>query len=88
MCGVTTNIVTSVEITGPEVHDCPMFPALVDATADRFEMREVSADKAYLSRRNVALVAAHGATPYIPFKTDSTGATPGASELWKRLFHL
>jgi hypothetical protein len=48
MCGVKTNIVTSVEISGCYVSDTMYFKPLVDATAKNFTMKEVSADKAYL----------------------------------------
>lgn len=33
MCGVKTNIVTGVQITGGYAHDSPQFPSLVTATA-------------------------------------------------------
>ena len=36
MCGVKTNIVTSVEITGGFAHDSPQFRPLVTATARNF----------------------------------------------------
>ena len=52
ICGVKTNIVTSVEVTDGYAHDYPYFKALVDRTADSgFQMKEVSADKGYLVRR-------------------------------------
>src|SRR4029077_1211884 len=50
MCGVKTNIVTSVEISGPSVHDTNMFAPLVHSTAKHFDLAEVSADKAYSNR--------------------------------------
>ena len=53
MVGVKTNIVSSVEITQGNVHDSPMLPGLLDTTAKRFTMAEVSADKAYLSDANL-----------------------------------
>lgn len=53
MCGVKTNIVTSVEITGPNVHDTNMFAPLVNSTARNFEIAEVSGDKAYSSKANL-----------------------------------
>lgn len=40
-------------------------------TAESFDVNEVSADKAYLSRKALALVEQVGAEPYIPFKTSS-----------------
>lgn len=87
MCGTTTNIVSSVEITGRYTHDSQMFQPLVDATAKHFTLSEVTADKAYLSRGNLARVVKHGAMPYIPFKSNST-TEPGSAKLWDRLFAL
>ena len=83
MVGVKTNIVTSVEITQGNVHDSPMLPGLLDTTAKRFTMAEVSADKAYLSDANLGHIEAHGAYPYIPFKSNTTGQ---GSPMWKRLY--
>lgn len=83
MTGVKTNIVTSVEITDARGHDSPQFPGLVASTARRFQMAEVSADKAYLSHANLAVVAATGAVPYIPFKANSRST---GTELWQKLW--
>lgn len=48
--GVKTNIVTSVEITDGMANDAPLLPELVTATANRFQIAEVSADKGYISK--------------------------------------
>src|ERR1043166_148393 len=45
MCGVSTHIVTAVEIRDKDASDTKLLPALVDATAANFQVREVSADK-------------------------------------------
>ncbi len=86
MCGVKTNIVTSVEITGRYAHDAPQFPALAEATARNFRIEEVSADKAYSSIRNLRAVDALGARPYIPFKSNATGAGSGCA-VWRKMYH-
>jgi transposase len=70
MCGVKTNIVTSVTITDRYAADSPQFKPLVDTTAKNFVMQEVSADKAYLSKDNLQTVVDHAAMPYIPFKAN------------------
>lgn len=57
---------------------------MLDATAERFVMREVSADKVYASLNNYAEISRHGATPFIPFKSIHTGAGGG---LWAKMFH-
>jgi transposase len=84
MCGVSTHIVTAVEIRGKDTNDAPMLPLLVDATAQNFQMREVSADKGYGSRKNLEAVVRHGAVPYIAFKGNTTGAAGG---MWTKMFH-
>lgn len=87
MCGVKTNIVTAVEITDQWTGDSPKFKPLVDATAQNFTMREVSADKAYLSQNNLQTVVDHNAMPYIPFKANSNAKGKTTSTLWKNMYH-
>ena len=53
MNGVKTHIVTGIKITEAYSHDTKEFPELVKTTARTFEISEVSADKAYLSRENL-----------------------------------
>ena len=85
-CGVSTHIVTSVELSTAMAHDSPYFKPLIESTAKAgFKMKEVSADKGYISGDNLQTVVDHGATPYIPFKTNTTGKS--GTELWKKLFH-
>jgi transposase len=85
MTGTTTNIVTSVEVTTPEGSDHKQFAGLVEGTAKTFQIAEVSADKAYLSKRNMELVNSLGATPYIAFKA-GTVANNGC-ESWAKTYH-
>jgi len=91
MCGVKTNIVTSVEVSDGYAHDYPYFKGLVDRTAESgFTLKEVSADKGYLGADNMLATLQRGAIPYIPFKTNSVPQsihTP-KSELWTRMFHF
>jgi transposase len=91
MCGVKTNIVTSVEVSDGYAHDYPFFKGLVDRTADAgFKMREVSADKGYLGASNMLATLQRGAIPYIPFKSNSVpqSKTTARSELWSRMYHF
>ena len=90
MTGVTTNTVTAVEVTGEAAHDSPFLKPMVETTAQTFHMQEVSADKAYLSRNNLHAIDDVGATPYIPFKSNSlpvprNGKNPDA--LWEKTYH-
>lgn len=93
MCGVKTNIVTSVEVSDGYAHDYPYFKGLVDKTANAgFQMKEVSADKGYLGASNMLATLQRGAIPYIPFKSnsvpDSRGSYGAKSELWSRMYHF
>jgi transposase len=87
MCGVKTNIVTSIEVTDSNAADCPQFEGLVKTTGRSFTMAEVSADKAYLSSDNMQVVADHQAVPYIAFKANST-TSKNHSAIWQRMFHF
>jgi transposase len=83
MVGVTTNVVTSIRVTDETGADSPQLPYLVESTAQRFRMCEVSADKAYLGHDNLAAIEAAGAVPFIPFKTNSKG---NGSAAWRRMW--
>ena len=91
MTGVKTNIVTAVEVTETAAHDSPFLKPFVNTTARTFNVQEVSADKAYLSRNNLRAVEAVGARAYIPFKSNSlpqprNGQNPDA--LWEKAYHF
>ena len=87
MCGVNTKIVTWAEVTGPNVHDSKPFPELVAKTAESFTMDEISADKAYLSRKNLKVIVDAGATPFIPFKSNSKPGPAKGDSLWAKTYH-
>jgi transposase len=56
----------------------------VDATAQNFQIAEVSADKGYASRKNAAAIANVGAVPFIAFKSDAVGNGGGT---WTKMYH-
>jgi transposase len=87
MTGVTTNIVTAAEIKGRDQADISMLPPLVNSTAENFTMREISADKIYACYDNYDQIAKHGATPYIPFKSNHSGSGKGSGVLWAKMYH-
>jgi hypothetical protein len=83
--GVKTNIVTAAEISGAFGSDHTYFAPLFNETAKRFNVREVSGDKAFSSYANLRLVDSKGAVPYIDFKEGSVGT--GKCEIWNRMWH-
>ena len=86
--GVKTNIVTTADVTETIGNDSPYLKPFVKKTAQNFTVNEVSGDKAYLSKGNLWAVHNVGATPYIPFKTNSVAYTPNHKKdpLWMRMF--
>lgn len=85
MCGVRTNIITSVEIHGRYTNDTVAFPDLVAATAENFKISEVSADKAYCSGYNFKVVEDFGGTPFIAFKKNNKAGT--RDDIWRKMFY-
>lgn len=86
ICGVQTNVVTSVEISDKHDHDSNYFASLVNETGRRFNIEEVSADKAYSSYAAMRLVDMKGAVPYIDFKAGSTDT--GKCKIWNTMYHF
>jgi transposase len=85
MCGVETKIVTSVDVSGWTANDTPYFVPLLERTAKYFQMQEISADKAYLSHKNLQAVAKANATPFIPFKANTI--VPKKNTIWSEMYH-
>jgi transposase len=89
MVGVSTHVVTAVEVSDRHDHDYGFFDPLVESTAQNFKMREVSADKAYSGASALRLVINKEATPYIPFKKHATSKHwRDKSGVWARMFHF
>jgi len=84
MCGTKTNMVTSVELTRAHGADSPELAPLVEKTCKDFNVKEVSADKAYLSKKNLQVIVDSGALPFIPFKSNSISRGKGA--IWKKMW--
>jgi len=86
MCGVNTKIVTAVDVSGWTAHDTNYFVPLLERTAAHFEIREVSADKAYLSHKSLSAVEAVGGMPFVPFKSNTLEPTKAGT--WAKMYHL
>jgi transposase len=84
MCGVKTNVITAVQVEQRKPNESPQLRALLATTREGFNVQEVSADKAYLSVANIEAVFESGATPFIPFKSNSKAHAGG---LYEKAFH-
>lgn len=85
IAGTYTHAVTYVAPTDGHVSDMDMLPELVQQMAKRFPVKEVSADKGYLSKLNAEIIAKCGAVPYIMFRDNSTGTR--GPEGWNSMWH-
>ncbi len=87
MCGTNTKTVTSVEVSGWTAHDTNYFVPLVERTAGNFQLGDVLADKAYLSRKNFKAVDELGGTPFVPFKSNTVEPTESEEPIWARMYY-
>lgn len=83
--GVKTNVVTAVELGGKYSGDSPYLAPMIEATAENFQIAEVSADAAYCGERNAKAINKVGATPFIAFKTNAAGI--GGGPHYRQMFH-
>lgn len=86
LVGTKTNVIGAARVTDRDGGDSPSFAPLILEGAKTFTMAEVSADKAYLSHRSLAVVDKVGAEAFIPFKLNSLDHPN--SPLWTKLYHL
>ena len=86
--GVKTNIISAVEVTDRFEADSNYFETLVEDTVRNFEMEEVSADKAYLSKANLQTAVDNNAIPYIAWKANSRATNKEGNHLWNKLYHF
>jgi transposase len=86
-CGTKTNIISAVEVTERFEADSNYFEPLVKATAQNFEMQEISADKGYLSKANLQTAVENNAIPFIAWKANSRATNKEGNHLWNRLYH-
>lgn len=87
LCGTNTNIILNVKMSDKNQADCPVFPVLAKDAKTYFKMKEMTADKAYLSRDNLAFCFNLGMIPYIPFKSNSRGNKKGCW-IWAKMYKL
>ena len=89
MSGSLTNIVVAADVTNEASNDSPYLRQFLNIAAPNFNIKEVSADKAYLGKKNLRAIEAVGAIPLIPFKVNSVPFTAnhGRDRVWERAFY-
>ena len=64
-----------------------LYAPLVEVTAEHFQLRDVSADKAYHSRKNLKAVERIGGTPFVPFNKNTLESTPDEDSTWATMYY-
>jgi transposase len=86
--GVSTHIITGVEVLSENSGDSPQFIPLAEKTHNAgFTIDEMSADKAYSSRDNHAYIDQIGGTPFIAFRSNATGKPKGSNHIWRKMYN-
>ncbi len=86
LVGVKTHGIPVLEVTAGTANDSPQFPVLLErAVKNGFQFKEVYADKGYQSRQNFNAASELEVLPFIPFKSNQTGATKG-SPMYHKMF--
>lgn len=67
--GTATRAITAVKVTSEG--DCPQLPELTERTMQGFDVREMSADKAYSSKENHDALEKFGVEAFIPFRINA-----------------
>ena len=80
VCGTKSQVVTAVDICGWAANDTNYFVPLVQRIAEPFQLAGVSADKAYLSRKNLRAVEKADGMPFVPFKSNTV--EPTEASVW------
>lgn len=97
LIGTKTNVIAAATVTDRNANDSQQFAPLMETGASVFTLGEITADKAYGSRKNVALSAALGATPYIALRAHSQATAARVfnepsknldSMAWRWLYHF
>lgn len=84
--GTRTNIICACEITPGHWADVTQAPKLIQNVGDNFNMKELSADKAYASKRVMQLTESLGAMPYIPFKINTQPNKRDDPKIWLQMY--
>jgi len=86
LIGTRTNIICECEITTGNFADARQAPSILIKGGANFNMKEVSADKAYSSKLIFRILESLNTMPYIPFKKITTRQTENSPDLWNKMF--
>ncbi len=87
--GTLTNVIVQAKVTSPREHDTTHFAQMLKESCRYFNVREITADKGYLSATNCDAAEELGAVPYIrPKRNSAYWKTLTGSPAWNRMMTL
>lgn len=85
LIGTRTNIICSAEITPGHLNDSKQAPILLSQVNGNFNIKRISADKGYSTKKILQLVDSIGAEPFIAFRKN-TNPKCYSPQIWKKMF--
>lgn len=83
--GTLTNVAVNVIVTRGDRADSPYFDKLLKRAVENFNVKEISGDRAYLSRNNIQLCEELNIFPLVPFKSNTSKKARGCVS-WKKAY--
>lgn len=89
-CGVKTQIITTADASNGWANDAPFLVPQLQTTAENFDVQQLAADKAYVSKTSHEDAESMGVTLLIPFKTNSVSKDRKRRRngAWERAYHF
>ena len=84
LCGTKTHVVTAAEVSIGDQHDSPLLPLLLKTTMQNFDVKELCADRGYLSGPHHETAEEAGVRLFVPFKIDTAPAH--GDDAWSRAY--
>jgi hypothetical protein len=85
LIGTRTNCICSCEVTFGNLSDIKQAPLLIQQAKGNFNIKEVSADKAYSSYRMHQIIQSIGAMPFIAFQSRVNKESDKAPAIWNQM---
>ena len=84
LCGTKTHVAAAAEVSEGEHHDSPLLPLLLKTTMQNFDVKELYADRGYLSGPHHVTAEEAGIKFFVPFKVNTTPAH--GDDAWSRAY--
>jgi len=84
--GTRTNCICSCEVTYGNLSDVRQAPRLLEQINGKFNVKEVSADKAYNAYKIFQIIEEMKATPYIPFLSSRNPKKETSPKIWYDMY--